>query len=386
MSWKDCLFNPQGCVTSAGKDAISQTFWDAIGSWLAKGLTDMTTKVFNKVTASTTPDFNQAWWHDNFDLIVTISLPLLVLAFVLQCAAAAIRREPARLGQAVFGALLGTVGVPFAVTVVAACGHMVDRLSMTILGTSASVTKGFRKIIDLTTALATMNPQGGVLIAAIQFAIFATLALYFVLIVREVALIAFVVLAPIAMASWTWTATRHWLRRWVEIVGALLFSKMVMAVIFALGLSAMSNSDQSGDSSLGTFLAGSLLFAMAAFAPMATYSFIHWAGDQGQAALYAVQQGTAGVSAVKGRVEQAYRWAAFDFTGSRPGPGSVINGTGEDETAPSSHDTATQDQTTSHAEPTVTSSADTARTTQAPVDRSDGQDHHRRNQPGEETR
>ena len=70
---------------------------------------------------------------------------------------------------------------------------------------------------------------------------------------------------------------------------------------------------------------------MAAFAPLATYSFIHWAGDQGQSALYAVQQGAAGPSAIKERMEQAQRWAAFDFTGSRSqaGPGPVVGGNDE---------------------------------------------------------
>src|SRR5207244_4550074 len=162
-------------------------------------------------------------------------------------------------------ALLGTAGVPFAIAVVVACGDMVDRVSTGILGGNGSVTKGFRRIVDIIAVLASMPPQGGILVTAIEFAILAMLALYFVLIVREVALVAFVIFAPIAMASWTWTATRHWLRRWVEIVGALLLSKMVMAVIFAVGLSAMGNSNEYGTPSLGTFLAGSLLFAMAAF-------------------------------------------------------------------------------------------------------------------------
>lgn len=376
MSWKECLLDPQSCVASAGQDTANKWFWDSIGNWLAKGLTDMAIKVFDKVTASTTPDFSQAWWRDNFSLIVTISLPLLVIAFVIQCAAAAIRREPARLGQAVFGALLGTAGVPFAIAVVVACGEMIDRLSITILGDNASVTKGFRRLVDITAVLASMPPQGGFLITAIEFGILATMALYFVLIVREVALVAFVIFAPIAMASWTWSATRHWLRRWVELVGALLFSKLVMAVIFALGLSAMGNSNEYGTPSLGTFLAGSLLFAMAAFAPMATYSFIHWAGDHGQAALYAVQQGTAGASAIKGKVEQAYRWAAFDFTGSRSrGPGPVVGESEETAPAPTVHDPAAHDQPGGDIRPepsAVTAPVDAAHTTQESVDRTAG--------------
>src|SRR5437868_1956069 len=189
-SWKECLLDPQSCVTSAGKDTANKWFWDAIGNWLAKGLSDLAVKVFNKVTASTTPDFGQAWWRENFDLIVKVALPLLVIAFVLQCASAAIRREPARLGQAVLGALLGTAGVPFAIAVVVACGDMVDRVSTGILGGNGSVTKGFRRIVDIIAVLASMPPQGGILVTAIEFAILAMLALYFVLIVREVALVA----------------------------------------------------------------------------------------------------------------------------------------------------------------------------------------------------
>ena len=383
MAWKDCLLDPAGCVEAAGREAVGGTAWNFIANWLAKGLTDMAINVFEKFSASTTPDFNQKWWRDNLDLIVTISLPLLVIAFVLQCAAAAIRREPARLGSAVFGALLGTAGVPFAIAVVVASGRMVDQISSVILGHNPAIVQGFRRIVDITRVLGHAT-NGGFLIMAIEFAILATMALYFVMLIREVALVAFVVLAPIALASWTWTATRHWLRRWIEIVGALLFSKIIMAVIFTLGLSAIGNTNEAGDSSLGTFLAGTLLFAMAAFAPLATYSFIHWAGDQGQSALYAVQQGSAGASAVKDRLEQAQRWAAFDFAGSRgqSGPGPVVGG--KDEPGDASTAGTEREDPFSHAPPgtnaepdstPTTAPADAASTTREWVDRSAGPGH-----------
>ncbi|TCC36489.1 hypothetical protein [Kribbella speibonae] len=381
MSWINCLLDPKACVESVGKEAIDGTAWNLVANWMAKGLTETATSVFKNFSESTTPDFNQRWWRDNLDLIVTISLPLLVIAFVLQCASAAIRREPARLGQAVLGALLGTAGVPFAIAVVVACGKMVDEISTGILGRTPAVTEGFRRIVDVTRVLYHAT-NGGFLIMAIEFAILATMALYFVMLIREVALVAFVVLAPIAMASWTWSTTRHWLRRWIEVVGALLFSKVVMAVIFTLGLSAIGNTGPNGDSSLGTFLAGSLLFAMAAFAPLATYSFIHWAGDQGQSALYAVQQGSAGTSAIKERLEQAQRWAAFDFTGSRGQSSSPLvvgggdeSGVGNTTDASTSH--STQEQPGSDVGPEsspATAPADTAATAQTSVDRSASQD------------
>jgi hypothetical protein len=340
MSWIECLFNPGACAVSAGKDAITDSVWDSFVSWLAKGLSQMTTDVFQTFSVSTTPDFSQNWWRDNLDLMVAISLPLLVIAFVLQCASAAIRREPARLGHAVLGALLGTAGVPFAVGIVAACGRLVDQISTGILNSTAT-TAGFERLLDIT-ALLTVGTLGGFLAVAIGLGILATAALYFVMLIREVAIVAFVVFAPIALASWTWSATRHWLRRWIEVVGALLFSKVAMAIVFTLGLSATGSLDQQGGAAIGTFLTGILLFGMAAFAPLATYSFIHWAGDQGHTALHALQQGTAGASAVKARLEQAQQWGAHHFGGSAgKDEGGPVVGDGKDPRDERSDDAAT---------------------------------------------
>jgi hypothetical protein len=193
------------------------------------------------------------------------------------------------------------------------------------------------------TAMLSVGTLGGFLAMAVSLGIFATAALYFVMLIREVALVAFVVFAPIALASWTWTATRHWLRRWVEVVGALLFSKVAMAVVFSLGLSATGNTDEHIEANIGTFLTGILLFAMAAFAPLATYSFIHWAGDQGHTAVQSLQQGTAGANALKERFEQAQQWKAHHFGGGGGGGGGkddagpvVGSGSGDDRTADAS--------------------------------------------------
>ncbi|MER7243093.1 hypothetical protein [Kribbella sp. NPDC000426] len=336
MSWIQCLVNPGACAVSAGKDALTDSVWDSFVSWLAKGLSQMTTYVFDSFSDSTTPDFSQRWWTDNLDLVVSISLPLLVIAFVIQCASAAIRREPARLGQAVLGALLGTAGVPFAVGIVGVTGQAVDQMATAILG-NPSTRPGFERMLNVT-ALLSAGTLGGFLAIAVVFALIATALLYFVMLIREVALVAFVVFAPIALASWTWSATRHWLRRWIEVVGALLFSKVAMAVVFTLGVSATGAADNPADASIGSFLTGVLLFAMAAFAPLATYSFIHWAGDQGHTAIHALQQGTAGASAVKERVEQAQQWGAHHFGGSsgKDASGPVVGDTRDAKSADTS--------------------------------------------------
>jgi hypothetical protein len=314
MAWSDCLLNPVSCMAGSFGESAVNSAWDSFLRWSANGLADLSASVFDRFSSSTSPRFDQKWWRDNLDLMIGVSLPILVAVFVLQCVSAVIRREPGRLGHAIVGALLGTAGVPLAVGVISTCGALVDELSLGILGTDTTAA-GIKRMTDITAYL-TAPTLGGVLLLAVQLGLLATFALYFVMLVREVALVAFVVFAPIAMASWTWSATRHWLRRWVEIVGALLFSKVAMAVVFTLGFSAVGASGQGNASNLGSFFAGILLIAMAAFTPMATYSFIHWAGDQSHAATRALQQGVSGVEAGKEQLERLAQWQAAHFSGS----------------------------------------------------------------------
>jgi hypothetical protein len=315
MSWSDCLLNPVSCVVSDVGNSAANSVWESFLKWTANGLGDLAATVFQTFSSSTTPRFDQDWWQTNLSLIVTISLPILVILFVLQCISAMIHREPGRLGRALVGALIGTAGVPLAVAVISTCGSAVDEISLAILGNRATA-DGMKRLTDISSLL-TAASLGGFLLLAVLLALLSLFALYFVLLFIEVALVAFVVFAPLAMASWTWSATRHWLRRWIEVIGALLFAKIPMAVVFALGLSATGAADQGNNpANLSTFLAGVLLVAMAAFAPAATFSFIHWAGDQGHSAARAIRQGSVGTAAAKEGVEKAQHLGAEHFGGS----------------------------------------------------------------------
>jgi hypothetical protein len=324
VAWTDCLLNPTSCLVENVAEAGANSAWESFLKWSARGLADFSATVFQAFSTSTAPRFDQKWWTDNLDLMVLVSLPLLVALFVLQCISAVVRREPGRLGHALVGSLIGTAGVPLAVGIVAACGKVVDEIAAAILGSHVTA-DGLKRMVDISAVLS-VGTLGGFLLLAVLLALIALFSLYFVMLIREVALVAFVVFAPIAMASWTWSSTRHWLRRWVEVVGALLFSKIAMAVVFALGISATGASGQQATSSLGTFLAGILLVAMAAFAPLATFSFIHWAGDQGHTASHAMQQGTSGASAARDQVEQAQQWGADHFGGSDEDDSPIVEG------------------------------------------------------------
>jgi type IV secretion system protein TrbL len=336
MDWTDCLINPVSCVVGSFGETAANSAWNSFLDWMASGLSDMSGTVFQRFSTSTSPRFDQQWWKDNLDLMIGVSLPILVAVFVLQCVSAVIRREPGRLGHAALGALLGTAGVPLAVGVISTCGKVVDEISLGILGTDAT-SAGLKRMTDIASVW-TVASLGGFLLLAVELGLLAMFSLYFVMVVREVALLAFVVFAPVAMASWTWSATRHWLRRWVEIVGALLFSKIAMAVVFTLGISAFGASGQGNASNLGTFIAGILLIAMAAFTPLVTYTFIHWAGDQGHAATRVLQQGASGIEAGKEQLERLQQWGAEHFGGADSDDASPVVGNDQNADAGSKSD------------------------------------------------
>jgi hypothetical protein len=181
-------------------------------------------------------------------------------------------------------------------------------------------------MIDLSVVLSA-GTLGGYLLVAVFLGLIATISLYVVMLLRDVAIVAFGVFAPIALASWTWSLTRHWLRRWIEVVGALVFSKIPMAVVFTLGISAIGNGGSTGGASIGSFLGGVLLLGMAALTPLATLKFVHWIGDQGQAAAQVLEQGLAGVMSAKEKSEQVEQWRAEHFGGSGGGvPDPIVGG------------------------------------------------------------
>ncbi|OIQ78700.1 TrbL/VirB6 plasmid conjugal transfer protein [mine drainage metagenome] len=109
------------------------------------------------------------------------------------------------------------------------------------------------------------------------------------LLFRKAALVLIAVFAPVAFAGSAWDQTRVWTRRWLEIVAALVFCKVVIVVVFVVGASAFTGTgpvtaQPSGGSTpgitgtLSNALVGLLLLTIAVFAPWLTWRFVHWSG------------------------------------------------------------------------------------------------------------
>ena len=109
--------------------------------------------------------------------------------------------------------------------------------------------------------------------------------LWVAMFLREISIYVLAVFAPIAFAGYGWDRTRSWLRRWGEIVAALIFSKLVIYVIFVLGMAMVSapGSASGVAAAISQLLGGACLLFMAAVSPWATHRFISFAGNAARA-------------------------------------------------------------------------------------------------------
>ncbi len=84
--------------------------------------------------------------------------------------------------------------------------------------------------------------------------------------------------APIALAGFSWDATKGWFGKWATFVIALILSKLVLVVIFLVAITQVSAPIELDLASISDPIAGVVLMFIAAFAPYMTYKFVTFIG------------------------------------------------------------------------------------------------------------
>ena len=239
-------------------------------------------------------DLSAAWFRSNLALMATITLPVLVGLFVAQVVSSVLRREPGGLARAVLGVAKATLGAALAIAGTQLALSVVDGLCHAIASASGTTVGAagarFFRFAGLATAT---SPALQILLGTVLSVGF--LLLWGVLLFRKAALVLVAVFAPVAFAGAAWDQTRVWTRRWLEVVAALVFSKLVIVVAFVVGASAFGGAGGTGaagaptapGTELSDALAGALLLAIAVFAPWLTWRFVHWSGMEAAGMMHA---------------------------------------------------------------------------------------------------
>jgi len=271
-----------GVVSSTG-----QAVTDGIGAWLAKSAgdlaasaADLAAKAVNETTAI---DLNAPWFRSNYELLLPIGLALTVGTFCLQLMFAAWRRDERALAQAAIGTMVGVLFSFCAVAFTSVAITVVDALSDGLFqAADTSIDDAIRRVVEVNELGAMFGLGWGVpALVALGMAIGAFMY-WGVMVARKVSVLILVALAVFAGAGGGWEVAKRWRRGWIEATATLVVSKLVMTVVFLIGVSAMGKSDPAdGLGALSDAMAGLVVMVLVLLCPYETYKFVHWASDGG---------------------------------------------------------------------------------------------------------
>lgn len=320
-----------GAVGSAGKSAANLVL-DAIGGAFVSAAQQVSDIALGSLDATTRIDLTATWFTQNVGVIAAVTLPVVVGLFCLQVMGSVIRREPGGLARAVVGLGKAMLGATMAIAITQLAIVATDQICSVIAASAGTSVKGAAQRFLKLTWLA--GPTAGPVLQMLLGVaiIIGSLMLWAVLLFRKASVLLVAVFAPVAFAGAVWDQTRSWSRRWIEVMASLVLCKIVIVVVFVLGLSAFANNgtttgpagttSQPTATSLSDLLVGLLLLSIAVFAPWLTWHFVHWSGIEAGAQLHGAMAATPIPGAVRGAASTGKFMAQSAATSALLGTGA----------------------------------------------------------------
>jgi hypothetical protein len=290
--------NPVGWAVDRVKgfagDAATAGFEAMIGgltAWVLDAVVWIVGGVFHFFVDSADPNVQADWFitgHGPYATTATIGATLLVgfvLAGIAQGVLAGdvggmVRQMTLHLPLAV----LGMVGL---VSVTQLLIGVVDALSGGVLDAFAADVSSFTRAVGSIAALSGSTATAFVIFLLGLVSVLAGLVLVAELVIRSALVYIVVALAPLVFAAQVWPAMRGTARRLLELLVALIVSKLVMAVALAVAAAALVGTGSGGEvtslpapevvaedpggsvtQAVGILLAASAAFGVAAFSPL----------------------------------------------------------------------------------------------------------------------
>jgi hypothetical protein len=281
--------------------AVGWSFEKVIGglvAWVLDGVSWAVRAVFGFIDSSTSPNVAASWFVGSGDhagpyrMMLTVAAGLLLLfvfAGIIQGVLAGDTGGMAR--RMLVDLPTAVAGMVSLVAVTQILVTLTDQLSAGILSSFGGEVRAF---LDQVASVGSLT--GGAATALVIFllglgTLLAALVIFVELVIRSALIYLVVGLCPLAFAALVWPATRGVLRRTLELLAALILSKLVVALALSIGAAALggamtsapvagglspptaavaapSQSDAASvTSAAGVLLAGLATFAVACFSP-----------------------------------------------------------------------------------------------------------------------
>ena len=262
------IFGAGGSSASTASTALGLA---AMVAWVVAGAQysiSETTKVLGQTTK---PQLGTTWFSSAYWRIAGIAA-LLTLPFLFAAAVQALlRSDLALLTRAAFGYLpLAMLAVGIAAPVTMLILAATDQLCTIV--SSAAGTAGPRFDLAHAVIAAGAAPFLKFLVGVVTTS--AAIVLWLELTVREAAVYVIVLMLPLAFAALVWPSRRVWAVRSIELLVALILSKLAIVAVLDLGGAAL---DQLGHHGLGGIMAGlsgTALLLLAGLSPWAVMRLV----------------------------------------------------------------------------------------------------------------
>lgn len=278
-------------VISSVCDAVGEGAASLIAApfdWLAQAMGQAAAWLFEAVwtvfDTTTLVDVTGAQYVAVYNILFGVAVFLFLIFFCLQLITGLIHRDPTALTRAALGLAKSVLGSFLVITLTALLLEVTDQLCVGIVQATGNTMEGMGDRIALLAAgfgaINIAGPGVGTIITIFLagLAISAAAIVWFSLLIRKALLLVAIVFGPIALAGATWDATKGWFAKWATFVIALIFSKLVLVVVFLVAIAQVSAPIELDLASISDPIAGVVLMAIGAFAPYITYKFLSFTG------------------------------------------------------------------------------------------------------------
>ena len=265
--------NVGGAVQTVAGGATSVAL-GAFASWATAGARYALDETAHLVAASISPSLAAPWFTTVYWRLVGVAA-LLTLPFLFAAAVQAlIRSDLSLLLVSAFGYLpLAMLGVSVAAQLTALLLAATDELCAAVSGVAGNPAPTFlTQAGSYVGALSVDSASPFLALIVSVFTVAGAIVLWLELVMRAAAVYVIVVMLPLAFAALVWPARRVWALRSVELLVALILSKLAIVAVLTLGGAALAQQHTAA-----AFLTGLTLLILGAFAPWAMLRFLPFA-------------------------------------------------------------------------------------------------------------
>ena len=261
--------------------------------------------LWSQMTSATAISFGGPAFALDLGIVSAIAAVVCVGLFIIQLATSALKRDGTGIGRAVRGLVVATVGCAIALASLDLLLAAVDQLCSGVvsLATGDSLSTLGAKIIDPAMFTGLVAGPGAILILSL-IAIVAVAVVWFALVVRKMLIIITAIFAPLAFAGGVADLSRGWVREWIEAMLALVFSKLILILIFIIGLGVLggmgSPQNAVGLSRITGDITGLLILLVAGLSPWMALKIVHFTGEHMATLAISASHATSGASRVIG--------------------------------------------------------------------------------------